>query len=38
MYYIKNLNIQRMGYSPLFRSIGFWGSFYVIYNYAKLNP
>lgn len=27
-----------MGYSPFLRQVGFWGSFYLHYNYARRDP
>jgi hypothetical protein len=27
-----------MGYSPFLRSVCFWGSFYVFYNYSSRDP
>lgn len=27
-----------MAYSPFFRAVGFWGSFYVVYHYVRRDP
>lgn len=27
-----------MGYSPFLRQVGFWGSFYLLHNYARRDP